>query len=62
MDQIQRCHIEAFKEYLRWVPPQHKSNHLPGDVLSPSSRYHILAALFYFFNRITEWQWPERTL
>ncbi len=59
MDQIQRCHIEAFKEYLRWVPPQHKSNHLPGDVLSPSSRYHILAALFYFFNRITEWQWPE---
>jgi integrase len=59
IDQIQRCHIEAFKEYLRWVPLQHKSNRLPGDVLSPSSRYHILAALYYFFNRITEWQWPE---
>ncbi len=59
LDQIQRCHIEAFKEYLRWVPPQHKSNRLPGNVLCASSRYHILAALFYFFSRIGEWQWPE---
>jgi len=59
IDQIRRCHIEAFKEYLRWVPPQHKSNRLPGDVLCSSSRYHILAALYYFFNRIAEWQWPE---
>ena len=59
IDQIQRCHIEAFKEYLRWVPPLHKSNRLQGDVLSPASRYHITAALYYFFNRITEWQWPE---
>jgi integrase len=59
IDQIQRSHIEAFKEYLRWVPLLHKSNRLPGDVLSPSSRYHITAALYYFFNRITEWQWPE---
>ncbi|GAI37286.1 unnamed protein product, partial [marine sediment metagenome] len=24
-----------------------------------SSRYHLLAALYYFFNRISEWQWPE---
>ena len=59
IDQIRRCHIEAFKEYLRWVPPQHKSNRLPGDVLCSSSRYHIIAALCYFFNRISEWQWPE---
>ena len=59
IDQIRRCHIEAFKEYLRWVPPQHKSNRLPGDVLCSSSRYHLLAALYYFFNRIAEWQWPE---
>jgi len=59
IDQIQRCHIEAFKEYLRWVPPLHKSNRLQGDVLSPASRYHITSALYYFFNRITEWQWPE---
>ncbi|MDO8473858.1 MAG: tyrosine-type recombinase/integrase [Dehalococcoidia bacterium] len=58
IDQIRRCHIEAFKEYLRWTPPQHKSNRLPGDVLSPTSRYHILGSLFYFLNRITEWQWP----
>jgi integrase len=59
IDQIQRCHIEAFKEYLRWATPKHKSNRLPGDVLSPASRYHITSALYYFFNRITEWQWPE---
>ena len=59
IDQIQRCHIEAFKEYLRWATPKHKSNRLSGDVLSPSYRYHITAALYYFFNRITEWQWPE---
>lgn len=59
IDQIRRCHIEAFKEYLRWVPPQHKSNRVPGDVLCSSSRYHLLAALYYFFDRIAEWQWPE---
>jgi len=59
IDQLRRCHIEAFKEYLRWVPPQHKSNRVPGDVLCSSSRYHIIAALYYFFNRIGEWQWPE---
>jgi integrase len=59
IDQIQRCHIEAFKEYLRWAPLQHKSNGFPGDVLSPATRYHLLAALYYFFTRITEWQWPE---
>ncbi len=59
IDQIRRCHIEAFKEYVRWVPPQHKSNRVPGDVLCSSSRYHLLAALYYFFNRIAEWQWPE---
>jgi integrase len=59
IDQIRRCHIEAFKEYIRWVPPQHKSNRVPGDVLCSSSRYHLLAALYYFFNRIAEWQWPE---
>ena len=59
IDQIRRYHIEAFKEYIRWVPPQHKSNRVPGDILCSSSRYHIIAALYYFFNRIGEWQWPE---
>ena len=59
INQIRRYHIEAFKEYIRWVPPQHKSNRVPGDILCSSSRYHIIAALNYFFNRIGEWQWPE---
>ena len=58
IEHIQRCHIEAFKEYIRWAPPQHKSNG-PGDVLRPSTRYHFLSALYYFFIRISEWQWPE---
>jgi len=58
IEHIQRFHIEAFKEYLLWAPLQHKSNG-PGDVLCSSTRYHFLAALYYFFNRIGEWQWPE---
>ncbi len=58
IEHIQRCHIEAFKEYIRWAPLQHKSNG-PGDVLQPATRYHLLAALYYFFIRIFEWQWPE---
>jgi len=58
IEYIQRCHIEAFKEYIRWAPLQHKSNG-PGDVLRPSTRYHFLSALYYFLIRISEWQWPE---
>ena len=58
IEHIQRCHIEAYKEYIRWAPLQHKSNG-PGDVLQPATRYHLLAALYYFFIRISEWQWPE---
>jgi len=58
IEHIQRCHIEAYKEYIRWAPLQHKSNG-PGDVLCPATRYHLLAALYYFFIRISEWQWPE---
>lgn len=58
LDQIQRCHIEAYKEYLHWAPLQHKSNG-SGDVLRPATKYHLLAALYYFFIRITQWQWPE---
>ncbi|MFC1943819.1 tyrosine-type recombinase/integrase, partial [Chloroflexota bacterium] len=58
IEHIQRCHIEAFKEYIRWAPLQHKSNS-PGDVLCSSTRYHFLSALYYFFIRISEWQWPE---
>ena len=58
IEHIQRCHIEAFKEYIRWAPLQHKSNGA-GDVLCSSTRYHFLSALYYFFIRISEWQWPE---
>jgi integrase len=58
IEHIQRYHIEAFKEFLLWAPLQHKSNG-PGDVLCSSTRYHFLAALYYFFIRISEWQWPE---
>ena len=45
IEQIQRCHIEAYKEYIRWAPLQHKSNG-PGDVLCrhqvPSTRCLVL--------------------
>jgi integrase len=58
IEHIQRYHIEAFKEFLLWAPLQHKSNG-PGDVLCSSTRYHFLAALYYFFIRISEWQWME---
>ena len=58
IEHIQRGHIEAYKEYIRWAPVLHKSNG-PGDVLQPTTRYHLLAALYYLFIRITEWQWPE---
>ncbi len=57
--QIQRCHIEAFKEHLCHVPLQHRSNRLPCDTLAPWTRRGILSALFNFFNRLIEWQWPE---
>lgn len=59
LEQVQRCHIEAFKEHLCHVPLQHRSNRLPGDTLAPWTRRGILSALFNFFNRLIEWQWPE---
>jgi integrase len=59
LDQVQRCHIEAFKEHLCHVPLQHRSNRLLGDTLAPWTRRGILSALFNFFNRLIEWQWSE---
>ncbi|MBF4483182.1 tyrosine-type recombinase/integrase [Dehalococcoides mccartyi] len=59
LDQVQRCHIEAFKEHLCHVPLQHRSNRLSGDMLAPWTRRGILSALFNFFNRLIEWQWSE---
>lgn len=59
VNQVGRPHIEAFKEYLRWMPPHPKFHRPPGSTLSPTSIYKILASLYYFFQRIAEWQWPE---
>ncbi|MBM3176194.1 MAG: hypothetical protein FJZ93_10880, partial [Chloroflexi bacterium] len=56
VNQIQRCHIEAFKEYLHWAMPL---NHSSRSALSSATKHTILGALFYFLQRITEWQWPE---
>ena len=54
--QIKRRHIEAFKEYLRWAPPHNRPS---KTTMSSSTKYKIMAAPYYFFQRITEWQWPE---
>jgi site-specific recombinase XerD len=54
--QIQRRHIEAFKEYLHWAPPHNRPS---KTTMCSSTKYKILAAPYYFFQRITEWQWPE---
>jgi integrase len=56
INQIRRRHIEAFKEYLRWAPPRNRPY---KTTMCSSTRYKILAAPYYFFQRITEWQWPE---
>lgn len=58
INQIQRSHIEAFKEYLRWaplLPPGRPS----GAILGQRTAAGILASLRYFFCRIAEWGWPE---
>jgi len=57
VNQTQRCHIEAFKEYLRWAPPL-KSNRA-GATLGQRTAAGILSSLRYFFCRIAEWGWPE---
>lgn len=58
ISQVKRRHIEAFKEHLRWAPPQ-RQRRAPGTTLDSSTRYEIIAALHRFFLRIAEWQWPE---
>lgn len=58
INQIQRSHIEAFKEYLRWAPPL-RLNRLPGTTLGQRTAAGILASLRYFFCRIAEWGWHE---
>jgi len=59
VNQIKRRHIEAFKEHLRWAPPHSRFHRPPGATLCPGTRYKTLATLYYFFLRLTEWQWPE---
>ncbi len=58
VSQLKRRHIEAFKEYLRWVPPHPRYHRPPGSTLSSSTRYKSLSTLHHFLERITEWQWP----
>ncbi len=59
VNQIKRHHVEAFKEYLRWAPLPSRFHRPPGTTLCPGTRYKILAALYYFFLRLAEWQWPK---
>ncbi len=59
VSQLKRRHIEAFKEYLRWVPPHPRLHRPPGSTLSSATRYKALSALHHFLERIIEWQWPE---
>lgn len=59
VNHIKRQHVEAFKEHLRWAPPHSRFHRPPGATLCPATRYKRLAALYYFFLRLTEWQWPE---
>lgn len=59
VNEIRREHIEAFKEYLHWLPPHPRLHRPPGTTLSPVSRHKILCGLYYFLQRITEWGWPD---
>jgi integrase len=56
---IKRRHIEAFKEYLHWLRPHPRFHRPQGSTLHPSTRYKILSTLYYFFKRISDWEWPE---
>jgi integrase len=56
VNQIKRRHIEAFKEYLRWAPP---CNRPLSTTMCSATKYKILATLYYFLLRLTEWQWPD---
>ena len=59
VSQIKRCHIEAFKEYLRWLPPHPRFHRPPGATLKPETVAHTLRSLGNFFCRIAEWEWEE---
>ncbi len=58
VNQLRRRHIEAYKEYLRWVHPHPRFHRPPGSTLSSATRYKALSTLHHFFERITAWQWP----
>jgi len=59
VSEIKRCHIEAFKEYLRWLAPEPRLRRPPGTRLKSETVGHILRSLRLFFYRIAEWGWEE---
>ncbi|MDD4986224.1 MAG: tyrosine-type recombinase/integrase [Dehalococcoidales bacterium] len=59
VNEIRRCHIEAFKEHLRWVSPHPRYYRPPGITLKSDTVAHTLRSLGNFFSRITEWAWQE---
>lgn len=56
---IKRCHIEAFKEYLRWLSPHPRLHRPAGTRLKSETVGHTLRSLRLFFYRIAEWGWQE---
>lgn len=59
VSEIKRCHIEAFKEYLRWLSPHPRFHLLAGARLKPETVAHTLRSLGNFFCRIADWEWQE---
>ncbi len=59
VSEIKRCHIEAFKEYLRWLSPHPRFHLLAGARLKSETVAHTLRSLRLFFYQIAEWEWQE---
>ncbi|GEM_PF-254815 len=59
VNQLQRRHIEAFKEHLHRAPPRSHYYRPPGSVLRPGTIRGVLSTLRNFFSRLAEWDWPE---
>jgi len=59
VSEIKRCHIETFKEYLRWLSPHPRFHRPAGTRLKSETVGHILRSLRLFFYRIAEWGWQE---
>jgi site-specific recombinase XerD len=59
ISQIRRCHIEAFKEHLRWASPHPRFHRSPGSRLSKGTVASTLSALLHLFSRIAQWGWED---